>query len=68
MGLLEGAQLAHEGVVLGVGDLGFVELVVADVVVLDLLTQLGDACSGVHGDPDLAAMGAYWRGWRGKVG
>src|SRR5687768_8046133 len=38
--LLDGGQLADEGVVGGVGDLGVVQLVVADVVVLDLGSEL----------------------------
>ena len=37
---LEGQQPPHELVVLGVGDLGFVELVVPRVVVADLVRQL----------------------------
>ena len=41
---LELAQLAHQRVELGVGDLGLVEHEVALVVVLDQLAQLRDAC------------------------
>ena len=37
---LDGAQLAHQGVVLGVGDLGIVEHVIALVVVGDQPAQL----------------------------
>src|SRR3954469_9322149 len=49
MGLLDGAQLADQRVVLGVGDLGVVELVIAEVVVLDLLAQVGRADRGIAG-------------------
>ena len=42
VGVLEEAQLADQGVVVGVGDLGGVELVVALVVVVDEPAQLLD--------------------------
>ncbi len=45
--LLQGLQLVVEPVVLGVGDLRVVEDVVPVVVMVDELTQLGDA--GLHG-------------------
>src|SRR5437660_12207110 len=44
---LELAELAHEGVILGVGDLGPRLDVVQIVVVVNLLAQLGDALRGV---------------------
>src|SRR5207245_11488534 len=44
---LELAELAHEGVVLGVGDLGPRLDVVQIVVVVNLLAQLRDALRGV---------------------
>ena len=47
--LLDRPQLADQGVVLGVGDLGVVELVVADVVMFDLLPQLFGSGSRVAG-------------------
>ena len=45
--LFDRPQLADEGVVLGIGDLRVVELVVPEVVVLNLLAQIGSACGGV---------------------
>src|SRR5438132_11383173 len=44
---VELAELAHEGVILGVGDLGPRLDVVQIVVVVNLLAQLGDALRGV---------------------
>src|SRR3989442_2231439 len=44
---LELAELAHEGVVLGVRDLGPRLDIIQIVVVMDLLAQLGDALRGV---------------------
>ena len=49
MGLFEGGQLPHERVELGVADLGFVELVVAPAVVLDLGSQLLGSFRGIVG-------------------
>src|SRR5579862_3830903 len=43
MGGLQRAQLLHEAIVLGVGDLGLVEYVVAIVVLCDLRAQFGGA-------------------------
>ena len=44
---LQLAQLADQQVEVGVGDLGFVELVVAAVVVGDELAEHGEACRDV---------------------
>src|SRR5438093_8147005 len=44
---LEVAELAHEGVVLGVGDLGPRLDVIEVVVVVNLLAQLADALRGI---------------------
>jgi len=54
--LLDLAQLAHLLVVLGVGDLGIVELVVARVVVLDGGAQLGGAGRRVRGTGHAATL------------
>ena len=48
--VLEGSQLAHQGVVVGVGDLGIVELVVALVVVPDLRAEGVDPGVDLVGD------------------
>src|SRR4051794_2414116 len=48
MGVLEGPQLAHQGVELGVGDLGVVEDVIALGVVVDEPAQLLDSTDGIH--------------------
>jgi hypothetical protein len=45
----ERLQLAHQPVVLGVGDLRIVEHVVAIVVMLELRAQLTDSCRGALG-------------------
>src|SRR5437660_7013402 len=45
--LLDGAQFPHQRVVLGVRDLGIIELVIAEVVVLDLLSQVGSSRSRI---------------------
>ena len=54
MRLLERAQLAHERVELGVGDLGIVVDVVALFVVADQLAKFADAFGGRHTDQRLA--------------
>ena len=45
---LERLELAHQAVVLGVGDLGVVESMIAVVVVIDALAELGNPCRSLH--------------------
>ena len=58
---LKAAQLIEQAVVLGVGDLGVVEDVVAVVVALERAAQLGGALEGVGGDGGGGALTVHGR-------
>jgi hypothetical protein len=62
VGFLQGGELAHQRVVLGVGDLRIIQLVVPAVVVLDLLAELLDAGLGGQLDVLFAVLAAFLAG------